>query len=207
MVGTRPSFMFMLSSRRLALTGALVAFAAGVAQTPPVHSFDGEPGTVPPGFTFVATRQPDPGSWRIGDREGDRFLVHAADATSTLAPGTANLQLPTSPKRRCRVRTACGQSSAGLLASPAGRAQAAGWARHCRLELKSRLDLARRTARLKAPRYFGAFTLATEMSLRCLSFAPDLWVLARTAKRRLGHLLHRRRRHLPNWERLRLAAV
>lgn len=92
-------------TRRLVLAASVAALGVGAAaqQRAPVRTFDALPaGSTPADFTFVASRQPGPGIWRVAQRPGETYLMHAADAAAT---GYALALTPDAPRQDVAVTT------------------------------------------------------------------------------------------------------
>jgi hypothetical protein len=110
----------MAAGKFLALAWIVSLVADQAAQTRPGFAFDDDrPGGVPPGFTFVAMRQPSAGSWLVRRTGANGYLTHEAGAGRDTPDGFAIALAPADPMRdvvvSVRMRLAGGSLAGGLV--------------------------------------------------------------------------------------------
>jgi hypothetical protein len=110
----------MTAGKLLALAWVVSLAADMAAQARPTLAFDEDrPGSAPAGFTFVAMRQPAPGTWLVRRSGTNGFLAHEPGATRDAPDGFAIALAPGDPLRdgsvSVRMRLAGGSLVGGLV--------------------------------------------------------------------------------------------
>jgi hypothetical protein len=110
----------MTAGKLLALAWVVSLAADMAAQTRSSLAFDDErPGTAPPGFTFVAMRQPAPGTWLVRRSGTNGYLAHEPGTARDAPDGFGFALVPGDPLRDAsvsvRMRLAGGSLVGGLV--------------------------------------------------------------------------------------------